>query len=121
MEDEVLSQSEIPGYIMSHLKNADVRSKKDFIKQFVILFLRRNQRLSDAARIFEDVFKIKLQDHIKKILLNEKELFDANKAHNSEAIEQLCVYLATKSPICDDKIINVRLCNIKQIIGQLIN
>ena len=72
MEDEVLSQSEIPGYIMSHLKNADVRSKKDFIKQFVILFLRRNQRLSDAARIFEDVFKIKLQNHVKKMLLNEK-------------------------------------------------
>ena len=121
MEGEYLTLGEIPEYIMSHLKNVDVKQKKAIVKQFVIHFLRRNQRLSEAIRNFEYVFKTALPYHIKKMLLDEKELFDANKAYNSDAVEQLSIYFVKNSPICDDAIINARLCSTKQIISDIIS
>ena len=121
MECEMLNLKEIPEYIMLYLKNRDIHAKKDIIKQFIIHFLRKNQRFSSAVRNFEYVFKIRLPNHIRKIILAEKELFDLNKEPNSEEIEQLSVYLVKTSPICDDSIINARFCSTKQIIGRVIS
>lgn len=121
MSSEKLALEEIPGFIMQNLRNKSKVEKKEFIKQFIILMLRRKQRFSESIRNFEFVFKIGLPRHIKEILLAEKELFDNHQKYDAERIEQLSIFFVQKSPICEDSIINVNLNSTKRIIGVVLN
>lgn len=106
MDDNVLGINDIAPYMMEHLKYFKTPvEKKDFIKQFVILLIRRKQRFSESVSNFETIFKLELPNHIRQILFDEKELFDTGKTYNSEALEQLSIYLLKFSPICEDELI----------------
>lgn len=119
MADKVMSLDEIRSYLMEHIKNLPVRDKKDFIKRWVIFFLRRKQRFSVSVRYFETIFQLELPNHIRKIIMNEKELFDAGKEYNSEAVEQLSIYLVNFSPICENEILHAdNMTTAKEVIEQ---
>ena len=62
MADKVMSLDEIRSYLMEHIKNLPVRDKKDFIKRWVIFFLRRKQRFSVYVKYFETIFQIEMQN-----------------------------------------------------------
>ena len=106
MADGELNIDDLRLFIMGRLQKLPRKDRNEFIKSCVSALLRRKQRFSVAVSNFEGIFKLELPTHIKKLLMNEKELFDANKSQTSEIIEQLSIYLLNNSPICDNDILN---------------
>ena len=106
MTELMLNCEDIRVHLMSKVKGMTGREKVEYIKQFIILLLRRNQRFSESRTNIETIFKLKLPSHIQDILMSEKELYDSHKQYNSEAIQQLCSYHVNNSPICDDELLN---------------